>query len=79
MTDLGNMTVELEIILRSMPFAILVYDDKGRITDINRKFEEYFEVKPINVIGVDFEKWKKSILKNSKVNETGKIEGLPEE
>lgn len=73
-TDLGNMTVELEIILRSMPFAILVHDDKGRITDINRKFEEYFELKPINVIGVDFEKWKKSTLKNSKVNETGKIE-----
>ena len=73
-TDLGNMTVELEIILRSMPFAILVYDDKGRITDINRKFEEYFEVKPINVIGVDFEKWKQSILKNPKVNEAGKTE-----
>lgn len=73
-TDLGNMTVELEIILRSMPFAILVYDDKGRITDINRKFEEYFELKPINVIGVDFEKWKKSILKESKLNEAGKVE-----
>lgn len=28
-TDLGNMTVELEIILRSMPFAILVYDRQG--------------------------------------------------
>lgn len=73
-TDLGNMTIELEIILRSMPFAIMVYDDKGRITDINRKFEEYFEVKPIDVIGTDFEKWKKSILKNSKVNEAGKTE-----
>ena len=73
-TDLGNMTVELEIILRSMPFAILVYDDKGRITDINRKFEEYFELKPINVIGGDFEEWKKSILMDSKVNDVGKIE-----
>lgn len=73
-TDLGNMTVELEIILRSMPFAILVYDDKGRVTDINRKFEEYFEVKPVNMIGVDFDSWKKSILTNSKVNEAGKIE-----
>ena len=73
-TDLGNMTVELEIILRSMPFAILVYDDKGRITDINQKFEEYFEVKPIDVIGVDFEKWKQPILKKTKVNEAGKTE-----
>ena len=73
-TDLGNMTVELEIILRSMPFAILVYDDKGRITDINRKFEEYFEVKPSNIIGIDFLKWKKTILKSSKVNDAGKIE-----
>lgn len=73
-TDLGNMTVELEIILRSMPFAILVYDDKGRVTDLNRKFEEYFKVRSSGMIGADFEKWKESIQKKSKVNEAGKME-----
>ena len=30
-TDLENMGAELEIILRSMPFAILVWDDKGSL------------------------------------------------
>lgn len=73
-TDLSNITVELEIILRSMPFAIMVYDDKGRITDINNKFEEYFRVKPSDMIGVNFDIWKKTISKDSKVNENGRIE-----
>ena len=28
-TDLGNISTELEILLRSMPFGILIEDDEG--------------------------------------------------
>lgn len=58
-TDLGNMMVELKIILRSMPFAIMVYDHKGVVTDINRRFEEYFQIEPEEIIGKDFNEWRK--------------------
>ncbi len=50
-TDLGSMTVEPKIILRNIPVAIPVYDDRGRITDIRRNFEGYFGVLPVNVAG----------------------------
>ena len=73
-TDLGNMMVELKIILRSMPFAIMVYDHKGVVTDINRRFEEYFQIEPEEIIGKDFNEWRKAIIKNPKTNDSGKLE-----
>lgn len=57
-TDLENMDAELEIILRSMPFAILVKDEQGRIIKANEKFEEYFHAKKEDVIGKAYDTWK---------------------
>ncbi len=73
-TDLGNMMVELKIILRSMPFAIMVYDHNGVVTDINRKFEEYFQIESQEIIGKDFNEWKKAVIKEPKTNDSGKLE-----
>lgn len=73
-TDLGNMTVELKIILQSMPFAIMVYDHTGRITDVNEKFVEYFGVDSRTIIGTDVNEWKKSVEKEAKINDSGKTE-----
>ena len=50
-TDLENMGAELEIILRSMPFAILVWDDKGIIVNANEKFESYFGLRRDEIVG----------------------------
>lgn len=41
-TDLQNMNAELDILLRSLPFAVSVEDDNGIIVNVNEQFEEYF-------------------------------------
>lgn len=74
-TDLENMGAELEIILRSMPFAILVWDDEGIIIDANNKFEEYFNTSRDKVIGKCFDSWKKGALLEY---ESADNEGYPE-
>lgn len=56
-TDLENMGAELEIILRSMPFAILVWDDKGIIVNANEKFESYFGVRRDEIVGRRHDMW----------------------
>lgn len=63
-TDLQNMSTELEIVLRSMPFAILVKNDKNEIININKKFEEYFHVHEIDLVGHMYDEWKASALKD---------------
>lgn len=56
-TDLGNMGAEIEILLQSMPHAILLWNNKGRILNANAKFEEYFQISKIQVLGKDYEEW----------------------
>lgn len=65
-TDLRNMSTELEIILRSMPFAILVKNDKNEIININNKFEEYFNLLEKELVGTEYDSWKNEYLKNIK-------------
>lgn len=62
-TDLENMGTELEIILRSIPFAILLKNSMGCIINLNDKFEEYFHQKKADVIGKDYTTWKNTTLK----------------
>ena len=50
-TDLVNMSAEIEILLQSMPYAILLWDNNGKILNANRKFEEYFKLPKEAVIG----------------------------
>lgn len=63
-TDLQNMDTELEIILRSIPFAILVEDEDGSIIKINKKFEDYFHLQAHNILGRSYTAWKTETLKD---------------
>lgn len=64
-TDLQNMSTELEIVLRSMPFAILVKNDKNKIINVNDKFIEYFHISKEMLINTQYDEWKKQTLKNT--------------
>lgn len=57
-TALKNMDVELEIILGSIPFAVLICDAAGRIIKANAKFEEYFQIAAGDIAGRDYVDWK---------------------
>lgn len=56
-TDLHNMSAEIEILLQSMPYAILLWNNRGRILNANAKFEEYFQISKIQILGKDYEEW----------------------
>lgn len=61
-TALENMSAELELILRSMPFAILVWNEDGTIINTNEKFEEYFGISRNDIIGQHFADWSRDVL-----------------
>ncbi|MCQ4638169.1 diguanylate cyclase [Anaerovorax odorimutans] len=63
-TDLENVATELEIVLQSMPFAILVKNSEGIIINTNHKFTEYFGMPAEEIAGMDFEQWKEQLLKD---------------
>lgn len=74
-TALENMSAELELILRSMPFAILVWNEDGTIINSNEKFEEYFGISKKEIIGQKSTDWSNNILKDIKVkNDAGYTE-----
>lgn len=64
-TALKNMDVELEIILGSIPFAVLIRDAAGRIVKANAKFEEYFQIAAGDIVGRDYGDWKRAALGES--------------
>lgn len=71
-TDLENIVTELEIILRSMPFAILIKNYEDRIINANDKFELYFNIKKEEILGKDYGSWKKTALLDiSEINDEG--------
>lgn len=61
-TALKNMDVELDIILGSIPFAVLIRDGQGRIVKVNATFEDFFRTRAESVIGKDYETWKREAL-----------------
>lgn len=61
-TDLANMAVELEIFLHSVPFAVVVGGEDGRIVKINAKVEEYLGVAKDQVVGQEYAEWKRQTL-----------------
>ena len=63
-TDLGNISTELEILLRSMPFGILIEDDEGHIIKVNEKLLEYFQIFRDQIEGRPYDQWKKELLRN---------------
>lgn len=75
-TDLENMSTEMEILLNSMPYAILLRDNNGTILNINNKFEEYFNIKKSEIIGINYDLWYTKMLLNNKCverKEEGKL------
>lgn len=56
-TDLGNMSTEIEILLQSMPYALLLWNKEGRILNVNEKFEEYFQTEKTKVLDREYERW----------------------
>lgn len=66
-TALENMSAELELILRSMPFAILVWNEDGAIINSNEKFEEYFGISKSEIIGQRSTVWSKTLLQDVRV------------
>ena len=61
-TELKNVSTELDIILDSMPYAVLVESIQNIVFNKNKKFDEYFPAFD-DIIGKSSEKWKKSLSK----------------
>ncbi len=60
-TDLANRGAELEIILRNMPFGLMVCDFDNRIINVNGKFEEYFNCKGAELRGMEYGHWRATL------------------
>ena len=74
-TDLVNMSAEIEILLQSMPYAILLWDNNGKILNANRKFEEYFKLPREAVIGRDYDVWIAGAFEEQRtINSEGYVE-----
>lgn len=50
-TELKNTDAKLELILRTMPFAVMITDLSGQVLTLNQKFEEYFQVNQTDLAG----------------------------
>ena len=81
-TDLGNLSTEIEILLQSMPYAILLWNKEGRILNVNAKFEEYFRTGKSEILGRRYEGWIAEAFEEPRtINNEGYVEAkvsLPE-
>ncbi len=50
-TDLQNLLIELNILVESLPFAIMVTDEDKNISSVNQKFIDLFKLQKEEVIG----------------------------
>lgn len=50
-TEFKNMDAKLELILHTMPFAVVITDKNERILTVNQKFEYFFQMKREDVVG----------------------------
>lgn len=69
-TDLHNMNNEINVIIESMPYAIIVDDNNNVIINTNEEFNLMFGVKE-NLKGVTINEWIDRYI-------TGRIERIPE-
>lgn len=58
-TELDNIRFENNLLLDSLPLAVIVEDDDEVITNINTTTEEYFQQKKEDTVGMDFSDWRK--------------------
>lgn len=75
-TDLQNLGAEMEIVLNSMPYSVVISDKNDVIIEVNRRFEEYFEIKSKEIIGKSYTDWHNGAFnKQTKhLNKQGHIE-----
>lgn len=74
-TDLENLSTEIEILLSSMPFAIMLRNNGDQIFNANTTFEKYFEMKKEAVLGRPYEEWmREAFFEERTVNSEGFLE-----
>lgn len=61
-TNLATMSAELELLLGSLPFAVMITDAEDHVVNINEKFKEFFAVADSEVLGGDCRAWRESAL-----------------
>ena len=54
-TELKNINTELELILNSMPFAILIEDNAHQVLSVNKKFREIFGIDNKTFLGKTYD------------------------
>lgn len=53
-TELKNTDAKLDMILRTMPFAVMITDTANNVLMVNQKFEEYFQVSSEDLAGQQY-------------------------
>ena len=66
-TEFGNLTNELMMLLESMSFAVIVENANGIILSINARFCEYFP-QYMDIEGQPFELWKKNAIDSGAIS-----------
>lgn len=61
-TDLGNINSELEVILESIPYGVVIENANDKVLSANKEFRKYF---PGKIVGINFEDWKSKMLEDS--------------
>lgn len=72
-TDLQNVSTEMEVILESMPFAVVIEDVNGIIISANKCFEKYFGSAD-TILGKSYAQWKKSYIADRFIEVGGREE-----
>ena len=49
-TDIANMTAELDLVLQSIPYAVMILDADKRIVNFNERFRKLFGIGPTDYI-----------------------------
>ncbi|MEG0417443.1 sensor domain-containing diguanylate cyclase [Gordonibacter sp.] len=56
------MKCHLNILINAMPFAVIVLNNDGTVLNVNAKTEEYFCVAREEVLGGNFDQWRRRVL-----------------
>lgn len=71
-TDMENMGAELEVILRNLPFAVLLTNEAGIIINANENCSQYFSVDRETLLGQEYASWKhKNLFDMGEINAKG--------
>ncbi|WP_319496016.1 PAS domain-containing protein [uncultured Cohaesibacter sp.] len=74
-TDLQNLMIELNIMIEGLPFAVMVTDKDKRITNVNQKFIDIFQLERNEFAGL----WAESLLDETRKFDRSKKWAFDEE